>query len=390
MNVARNLRGIAAIIAVTIACGAVGGTSVAHDTTNIALIAQARGVDLTHLPVGDTRRANHPQAGWIWACAPGVNDAGGAKVQGPWFNGDGTFDLAHKAVVQGAVTWPSHFEITVEGDKRVFASNDLPNHPTGVFPIAPDDPAFAVDHNPSHIAAQSIRIEVPLNPTLAPTPSCLPGAVGITLSGVALFDALDAEQRDAVAHEVQDSCQGHPQITSTYHYHSMSTCIEDKTLPDGHSALMGYALDGFGIYGHHGAGGKMLTSADLDECHGHIHKIEWNGHMVEMYHYHATWDFPYTIGCLRGNFSIANVMTLSGARPGQRGRPNLDAAAAKLGVSPERLREALGPPPPDFAGAARKLGVSIDALREAMGPPPRGGAGMPPMGPGMRPGSPPP
>ena len=33
---------------------------------------------------------------------------------------------------------------------------------------------------------------------------------------------------------------------------------------------MGYAIDGFGIFGRYGDGGKALTSADLDECHGHV------------------------------------------------------------------------------------------------------------------------
>jgi hypothetical protein len=38
-------------------------------------------------------------------------------------------------------------------------------------------------------------------------------------------------------------------------------------------------------------------------------------------------------------------------------------------MSVERLRDALGPPPPDIAGAAKRLGISEDALRAAMGAP---------------------
>lgn len=34
---------------------------------------------------------------------------------------------------------------------------------------------------------------------------------------------------------------------------------------------MGYALDGFGIFGPRSLGGKLVTNADLDECHGHSH-----------------------------------------------------------------------------------------------------------------------
>ncbi|MEN8927603.1 MAG: hypothetical protein ABF242_10955 [Flavobacteriales bacterium] len=68
----------------------------------------------------------------------------------------------------------------------------------------------------------------------------------------------------------------------------------------GHSGLMGYMMDGFGIFGPRGEDGSILTSADLDECHGHTHPVMWDGVMVNIYHYHWTYDFPYTIGCFKG------------------------------------------------------------------------------------------
>jgi hypothetical protein len=209
--------------------------------------------------------------------------------------------------------------------------------------------------------------------------------VGILLSGAVLFNALDAPGRDAVAHETQDSCQGHPQEAGVYHYHSLSSCVKDETGPDGHSKLLGYAVDGFGIFGHKDRGGRTLTSADLDECHGHTHVIDWDGKRVRMYHYHATWDFPYTVGCLRGSYDPATVRVLSGPPPwrqgpppgepqpfpgrgGRRQPPDLDAAARRLGVPLEQLRRALGPPPPDLAAAARALGISEEKLRGALRP----------------------
>jgi hypothetical protein len=126
--------------------------------------------------------------------------------------------------------------------------------------------------------------------------------VGIMLSGVILFNAFDAAGRDAGAHEVQDACDGHPQASGFYHYHNLSDCLEDTAA--GHSALMGYAFDGFGVYGYYGEDGKELTNEDLDECHGHTHTIEWDGQTVEMYHYHATHEFPYMVGCFRGSPSV--------------------------------------------------------------------------------------
>ena len=73
----------------------------------------------------------------------------------------------------------------------------------------------------------------------------------------------------------------------------------DPQSPEVHN-LLGYAADGFGIYGVRGVNGETLTNADLDECHGHTHAITWNGATVTLYHYHATYEFPYTLGCFRG------------------------------------------------------------------------------------------
>ena len=64
--------------------------------------------------------------------------------------------------------------------------------------------------------------------------------------------------------------------------------------------MLGYAIDGFGIYGPRGQDGKMLTNKNLDECHGTTSKVWWDGKYVKMYHYVLTAQFPYSIGCFRG------------------------------------------------------------------------------------------
>lgn len=357
------------------------------------------GHDLTRLPLGDGRISQSPKAGWIWACRIEPDGPGGAQRDGPWIDkAAGTYDYTAKAVVPGNVIWPHRFATRVDQGRRIFAGNDLPAHPTGIFPIPTDSAAYRYDRNPNRISEQDVLLNLPANPQLAPTPRCAPGAVGVLLSGVVLFNALDAPGRDAVAHETQDQCQGHPQESGMYHYHSLSTCVEQDRPTRQHSPLVGYMVDGFGLYGRYGEGGKPLTSLDLDECHGHTHVIDWDGKQVSMYHYHATWDFPYTAGCMRGNYHMSDVMKLSGpppqrfarpaagnmpldtsrnpppdmtrrAGPPPHGHPDLNEAARKLGISAERLRAALGPPPPDLEAAAARLGITSHALREALGVP---------------------
>jgi hypothetical protein len=253
---------------------------------------------VTRLPVGDNRLVTTPTVGSIFACRTG-GGGGGASAQGPWFNGDGTWDLTKKVFVDGDVRWDAaSATFAVRGDMRVITSNALPAHGTGVFPISPPDDAYQYDRNPNTITSQTLSISNDATPTAATTPSCLGGEVGIASDGVPIFNGFDAGNRDAAAWEVQDQCHGHPQMSGIYHYHDISPCLDDAGT--GHSKLVGYAFDGFGIYGPRGEDGTELTTAGLDVCHGHTHTIEWDGQQVEMYHYHATKDFPYTASCFHG------------------------------------------------------------------------------------------
>jgi hypothetical protein len=256
--------------------------------------------DLTRLPIGDGKLVTTPQVGYLDSCQTTFN-GGGATSTGAWYNAAaGTFNLTIKTAVQGSVSWAAHsLSITLSGSTRTIATNDLPSTLTGVYPIATTDPAYAYDHNPNSIQIQSYQYVVPANPTAASTPSCVSlGPIGVLLSGSVFYNALDALGRDALAHEILDGCYGHPDQSGTYHYHAFTPCIADNAT--GHSALMGYARDGFGIFGVHDVDGSVLTDAALDVCHGHTHSITWDGNTVTMYHYHMTYEYPYTLGCYHG------------------------------------------------------------------------------------------
>lgn len=256
-------------------------------------------LDLTHLPLGDGKITTAgPQIGYVYVRR--MNFREGPSHSGDWIHSDGTFDATGKPIVQGAVHWDSQLTIKVEGDKRIISGNALPDHPTGQFPISPSDPAFQYDRNPNSIAAKPYSFTLPANPEIAgqSSPTTL-GPIGIMLTGAFLFNALDASGRDAAAHEIQDACDGHPQMDGIYHYHSFSPCIKTTPAPNS-SQLVGYALDGFGIYVEYGADGKMLTNNDLDANHGRTSTVEWNGKKVEIYHYDVTQEYPYTIGAFKG------------------------------------------------------------------------------------------
>jgi hypothetical protein len=213
----------------------------------------------------------------------------------------GTWDSETKPAVEGTVSWKKPvYSVKTEGSSRLIKTDDLPKgQTTGTFPISPSDPAYKYDQNPNSIQRQNLTYTIPLDPTAAAEPSCTSlGPIGVTDDGVVLLNALDAEGRDAGAHELLDKCDGHPMMAGMYHYHLISPCIM-PTEPDS-ATLVGYALDGYGIYVERNAEGNLPTDADLDACHGRTSEVLFNGKTVDMYHYDATLEYPYTVGCYHG------------------------------------------------------------------------------------------
>lgn len=289
-------REVASALGIVLALLAIGG--MAH--------AVKRAVDPANLPIGDGRYSTSAaQRGYVYLCHANAG-GGGAAVDGPWIHEDGTWDSTAKAEVDGSVSWPSAYvSITRSDGTRTIASNDLPtNHTTGVFPIQPSDDAYQYDGNPNAIAASTRSWELPANPEKGP-PQCMGGEVGIAVNGVDIYNPLDALLRDANAHELQDRCDGHPNAHG-YHYHSIPDCLYTGRSRKKPPITVGYAYDGFPITSPF-EDGRRLTNADLDVCHGKTSKVKLDGKLTRTYHYVATREYPYVLGCFRGTEIAAGV-----------------------------------------------------------------------------------
>jgi hypothetical protein len=254
------------------------------------------------LPLGDGKVSTLPKRGYVMACNSRFPGGGGAHRTGEWIR-DQQWYPGEKPQVEGNVLWPNAaIRVNLEGSTRVVRANHLPTHATGEFPIRPGSKAYDYDRNPNAITEKTVLLRLPAKPTAAAQPQCVPmGMIGFALSGTAIFNAFDLAGRDAPAYEIQDRCNGHPERGGTYHYHDWSPCLADESGAQGkHSALAGFILDGFPIYGPRGENGVPVTNADLDECHGHTHEVLLDGKKQRSYHYHFTAEYPYTIGCFRG------------------------------------------------------------------------------------------
>lgn len=243
-----------------------------------------------------------------------------SNLNQPWMDGDNV-KIKKIPFVKGHVSnGESIFKTTLTEHTRHFRGNGIPTHKTGIFPVLPGTDAYKIYHgalgdNPEHPTADLIPIEpydlditVNRNPIYSEIPYCMESlVVGVATQTHAVWhanlantDGADNHWVDPIAALPMDECWGHP-YNKEYHYHGYSwKCFPNQGKKDEHSPLMGFAMDGFGIFGPRGEHGVMVKNDDLDECHGHFGVIEWDGELVEMYHYHLNNEFPYGPGCFRG------------------------------------------------------------------------------------------
>lgn len=262
-----------------------------------------------------------------------------------------------------------------------------------VYSVDNADSPPEVDHACINVAAdESVKVIMllPTTPVMADEPSTLGtvAKVGVALDGIPIFaDAPSIQERGHLP--ALDVCGGHIDPGGWYHWHATSTDIKtaldagnvdaDCSVTQDKGAMFGYAFDGFAMFGSSDADGTIPT--DLDQCSGHVGIVEHEDEAV--YHYHSTEAFPNLPKCLVGVSANNNFVTTAsngiGAERGANGRPGgmppgFEEAAVTLGVSSEKLMEAIseaGGRDLDFVAASAALGVTEEQLRAALPQPPK-------------------
>ncbi len=142
------------------------------------------------------------------------------------------------------------------------STNCIPEYGIGPWPTDPNVPA-----------AQNAVCEFPRNPvpnTGAPTATPL-GSIGLWSNGVQMFNPEDgfhwnsstsawamgpgtSWNRNALIFEGAsfDSCLGHPAPGGVYHNHVNPKCLYNDADSTHHSPIIGYAFDGYPVYGAYG------------------------------------------------------------------------------------------------------------------------------------------
>lgn len=254
--------------------------------------------------------------------------------------------------------------------KRLISSNSCPNH----FSICQE--SRCAGEASTLAEKQDVDIEVPLYPVIAQRTTdttCRNGTIAIALNGVPIESismlkascgspGIYGQSSGAKACDLKgdkdgtitcgdavvahggtfDKCGGHADYRGIYHYHTIPTCLLDQLQQQerASSPQIGWALDGFPVYGPLGPEGIPMAPCGtppahpticLDECNGLAG--EFSGYDEYLYRYHMSGEVasgqcsdevansgpcqreeskcclstvpskaysPYSIGCFRG------------------------------------------------------------------------------------------
>ena len=221
-----------------------------------------------------------------------------ASVVGMWIESGQTYDLtgefiANLATFYSDSSWqlydPATGEIKVTDTQAAFEAAAVPNVPAAYN-------NYCVQGQMSYVGGGISRtILIPVTPVALSSGT---GAIGMSGVGVALngivIDAPAPVANIKAAYTIAafDDCGGHVNPHTGYHYHAATGCSHQVASTDGHAAMIGYALDGYGIYALNDTAGAEPTG--LDTCRGHSDSTRG-------YHYHvASAGENMFIGCFKG------------------------------------------------------------------------------------------
>lgn len=216
------------------------------------------------------------EAGGIWLEDGEVYDVDGAFIQNmATFYNDSNWQMYDD---NGAIY------VTETEDDCINAAN--PN-------VGVEYENFCVECLPSYITDLSQTFLIPVTPVLQNSSTLfatgpggpggpgndVPSTRGVALNGIE-FSAPAPTDNILAAYTLApfDDAGGHINVHQGYHYHAATGFSTKVAQTDGHAALIGYALDGHGIYELVDADGNSPT--DLDDLRGQSDDTRG-------YHYHV-------------------------------------------------------------------------------------------------------
>lgn len=253
--------------------------------------------------VSNNTPADHVQGPW---CPTNIND--GIDKGGVWFEGGKLYDvdgpfIKNLASFYSNTTWKLYDPITgainVTSSKEACLAAARPD-------VDPKYKNYCVECLPSYFPGIKKTYYIPVKPIKASAVTNIGGmgAMG-TIIGIA-FNGINFDP-PAPTHAILgaftlapfDDAGGHVNGATGYHYHAATGKSTKIKQTDGHAGMIGYAMDGYGLFERLDETGKEST--DLDASRGHYDSIRG-------YHYHVAYagtnSFINSFRGVPGSFSV--------------------------------------------------------------------------------------
>ena len=254
--------------------------------------------------VATSTPADHEMGPW---CPDNISDdasAGGIWLEnGQVYDVDGAF-IENMATFYNDTNWQMY-----DSNGDIYSTETEDDCANAANPnVGAEYENFCVECLPSYVTDLTQTYIIPITPVKQSTSTDFggfgppgvggngPSQRGVAFNGV-VFDAPAPTDAILGAYTLApfDDAGGHINLNAGYHYHAATGVSTEIAQDDGHAPMIGYAIDGFGLYAQLDANGDEPT--DLDDCRGHTDDTRG-------YHYHVAAPGSNSfINCIKGAYA---------------------------------------------------------------------------------------
>lgn len=246
--------------------------------------------------------SDHEMGPW---CPDHISDDDSAG--GIWMEGGQVYDVDGAFIKNLAALYNDDHWAMYNEEGEIYTTDTRTDCANAANPnVGAEYENFCVECLPAYVSDLKQRYLLPVSPIKLTTPLSFSGhgphgGFGPSVRGIA-FNGIRFEA-PAPTHAILgaytlapfDDAGGHINLFAGYHYHSATGVTTELAQSDGHAPMIGYAVDGHGLYAHLDVSGRATTN--LDECRGHYDDIRG-------YHYHVDAAGANNfINCLHGAYA---------------------------------------------------------------------------------------
>lgn len=234
------------------------------------------------------------------------------------------------SAIKGA-NWNPTVKLVYSKSSVIMKPDGIPNHARDTYYAVPKAGIVVPDSSTAKIIkdptkAQTYSFTIPAIPKFSNTITKTSlGSIGVMISGAVLYNPYEGDGKtvamannftvtnsSGITASFVDKCAGHPTPdVGAYHYHGLPSCVTAKIDKVGKAShIIGFALDGFPIYGDRDIKGRQIKTEDLDQCNGVTSATPEFPKGIYHYVLLATADARSSIACFHGVVDSSQIQAM--------------------------------------------------------------------------------